>query len=65
MDPRTGYPAQGASSVSVVAPQTIDSEAWTKPYFINGSAWTAAHKRKDFQVFYCQDSKEQSCAWIP
>lgn len=64
MDPRTGYPAQGASSVSVVAPQTIDSEAWTKPYFINGRTWTAAHKRKDFQIFYCDDAKEPSCAWI-
>ena len=27
MDPRTGYPAQGTVSVSVVAPRTIDSEA--------------------------------------
>jgi len=64
MDPRTGYPAQGASSVSVIAPKTIDSEAWTKPYFINGRAWTSAHKPKDFQVFYCDDAKEPSCAWV-
>ena len=27
MDPRTGYPAQGTASVSVLAPRTIDSEA--------------------------------------
>ena len=33
MDPRTGYPAQGMLSVSVIAPSTLDSEAWTKPYF--------------------------------
>jgi thiamine biosynthesis lipoprotein len=33
MDPRTGYPAQGSVSVSVIAPRTIDSEAWAKPYF--------------------------------
>jgi len=32
MDPRTGYPAQGSVSVSVVAPRTIDSEAWAKPF---------------------------------
>src|SRR6185503_19367820 len=38
MDPRTGYPAQGASSVSVIAPRTLDSEAWAKPYFVNGRA---------------------------
>src|SRR5258706_5422841 len=52
MDPRTGYPAQGASSVSVVAPRTIDSEAWTKPYFINGRAWHAAHKPEGFHALY-------------
>ena len=44
MDPRTGYPAQGMLSVSVVAPRTIDSEAWAKPFFINGRQWAAKHK---------------------
>ena len=43
VDPRTGYPAQGTSAVSVLAPRTIDSEAWTKPFFINGRAWASAH----------------------
>ena len=65
MDPRTGYPAQGVSSVSVVAPRTIDSEAWAKPYFVNGRDWTAANKPKDFRVFFCGDTKETGCAWIP
>jgi thiamine biosynthesis lipoprotein len=65
MDPRTGYPAQGTSSVSVLAPRTIDSEAWTKPYFINGRAWTAAHKPKDFRVFFCDDAEHAVCTWIP
>ncbi len=37
MDPRTGYPARGTASVSVLAPRTIDSEVWAKPYFINGT----------------------------
>ena len=64
MDPRTGYPAQGTASVSVLAPRTIDSEAWAKPYFINGRAWTAAHKPEDFRVFFCEDTKEQACAWV-
>ncbi len=36
MDPRTGYPAQGMLSTSVIAPRTLDSEAWTKPYYILG-----------------------------
>jgi thiamine biosynthesis lipoprotein len=64
MDPRTGYPAQGAASVSVVAPCTIDSEVWAKPYFINGRAWTAANKPKGFRIFFCEDAKDQSCTWI-
>jgi thiamine biosynthesis lipoprotein len=64
MDPRTGYPAQGTSSVSVIAPRTIDSEAWTKPYFVNGRQWTMRHKPKEFSVFFCEDRTEQPCAWL-
>ena len=64
MDPRTGFPAQGALSVSVIAPRAIDSEAWTKPYFINGREWAAAHKPRDFRVFFCEDAWEASCAWL-
>jgi len=64
MDPRTGYPAQGTVSVSVVAPRTIDSEAWAKPYFVNGRQWTARNKPKDFRVYFCQDRMDQPCAWL-
>ena len=46
MDPRTGYPAPGSGSVSVIAPRTIDSEAWAKPYFINGLLWTRCTSRR-------------------
>lgn len=76
MDPRTGFPAQGTLSVSVIAPRTLDSEVWAKPYFINGRQWTALHKPRDFRVFFCpvdetngagSDPKkaEQTCAWLP
>ena len=64
IDPRTGYPARGASSVSVLASRALDSEAWTKPYFINGRAWTVAHRRPDHRVFYCDDARDTACAWI-
>jgi len=64
MDPRTGYPAQGTSSVSVIAPKTVDSEAWTKPYFINGRQWAVKHKPRDFRVFFCEDRTDQACAWL-
>ena len=62
MDPRTGYPAEGMLSVSVIAPRTLDSEAWTKPFFINGKAWAARNKPKEFRVFLCEDRMENSCA---
>uniref|UniRef100_Q01TE4 FAD:protein FMN transferase n=1 Tax=Solibacter usitatus (strain Ellin6076) TaxID=234267 RepID=Q01TE4_SOLUE len=65
MNPRTGYPAQGTSSVSVVAPRTIDGEVWAKPYFVLGRAWTAAHRPKDFKIFLCDDTSRHTCAWIP
>ena len=65
MDPRTGMPAQGALSVSIVSPSTLDSEVWAKPYFILGKAWAEAHKPKDFRVYYCEDKAEPSCVWLP
>jgi thiamine biosynthesis lipoprotein len=77
MDPRTGYPAQGMLSVSVIAPRTLESEAWTKPVFINGRQWTAQYlqgdaqkanpRMKNFRFFLCEDKKggsEQACAWL-
>lgn len=64
MDPRTGYPAPGMLSVSVVAPRTLDSEAWAKPYFINGRQWAARHKQPGFRAFFCEDRTEQPCAWL-
>ncbi|MGE5645561.1 MAG: FAD:protein FMN transferase [Acidobacteriota bacterium] len=64
MDPRTGFPATGVLSVSVITPSTLDSEAWTKPYFINGRQWAAKHKPQDFRVFICEDKTEQPCAWL-
>lgn len=64
MDPRTGYPSQGMLSASVVSPRTLDSEAWTKPYYINGRQWAAAHKQKNTRVFLCEDRSELACAWL-
>jgi thiamine biosynthesis lipoprotein len=64
MDPRTGYPAPGMLAVSVIAPRTLESEAWTKPFFINGRVWAAQHKPTGFRVFVCEDRGEQPCAWL-
>ena len=65
MDPRTGYPAQGTLAVSIMSPRTIDSEAWAKPYFVNGRQWTEKHKPAEFKVFFCEDKADQPCAWLP
>jgi thiamine biosynthesis lipoprotein len=65
MDPRTGYPAPGTASVSVLAPTAIDSEAWTKPYFVNGRNWTAAHRAPTHRVFFCEDVRPPACSWVP
>ncbi len=65
MDPRTGYPAEGMLSVSVVAPRTLDSEVWAKPYYILGRAWAEAHKPRYFRVLLCEDKPGAACAWLP
>jgi len=64
MDPRSGYPAAGMLSVSVIAPKTLDSEAWAKPYYILGRKWTAQHRNKNFRVFFCEDRTDTPCAWL-
>lgn len=72
MNPRTGYPAQGTLSVSVIAPRTLDSEAWTKPVFIMGRKWTEKHLPnnphfKGYRFFICEDKQggsQQPCAWL-
>ena len=61
MDPRSGYPAEGMLQVSVVAPNAIDSEAWTKPYFVLGRKWAERNRPNDFQVFLCEDRSENAC----
>jgi thiamine biosynthesis lipoprotein len=64
MDPRTGYPSMGMLAVSIVTPKTIDSEAWAKPYYILGRAWTQRHKPRNFRVFMCEDRSDVPCAWL-
>ncbi|MFN0103877.1 MAG: FAD:protein FMN transferase [Bryobacteraceae bacterium] len=64
MDPRTGYPAQGMYSVSVLAPRCIDSEAWTKPVYIQGRQWAAKHLPTGFRAYLCEDRGEAQCAWL-
>lgn len=64
IDPRTGRPAEGIRSATVVAPRAIDTEAWTKPYLLNGRAWSAAHRLKNSRIFLCEDKPSAECAWV-
>lgn len=64
VDPRRGVPAESAVQVTVISPRAIDSEVWAKPYFIQGSAWTAAHKPKSWRVLYCENAPGSPCSWI-
>lgn len=64
MDPRSGVPAESAVQVTVITPRAIDSEVWAKPYFIQGYAWTAAHKQKSWRVLYCENSPGAACSWV-
>lgn len=63
-DPRTGYPAEGVLSVSVVAPHTLQSEAWTKPFFIRGRSWSVKNKPEGLRVFLCEDGLDVACEWL-
>ena len=58
MDPRTGFPSQGMIQVSVITPRCIDSEAWTKPVYIQGRQWAANHLPKGFRAYVCEDKPE-------
>ena len=64
MDPRRGAPAEAAVQVTVLAPRAVESEVWAKPYFIQGGAWTEAHKPKSWRVLYCEDTPEAACFWV-
>lgn len=64
IDPRTGYPAAGTLSVSIVTAKALDSEAWAKPYYIQGRAWTEIHKLPEFRVYYCEDKPNTPGAWL-
>ena len=76
MDPRTGFPAQGIIQVSVITPRCIDSEAWTKPVYIQGRRWAANHLPKGFRAYVCEDGQpergpltvargeKEPCVWL-
>ena len=49
-------------TVSVLAPKTLDSEAWTKAFFVNGVEWSRRNRPADFFVFLCASGGV--CGWV-
>ena len=62
LDPRTGRPAGGVSAVSVIAPRTIDTEAWATALFVNGGEWARRHPVPKSRTFLC--SENGPCGWL-
>ncbi len=62
LDPRTGQPASGVAGVSVIAPRTIDTEAWSTALLVNGAAWARDHPIPGARVFLC--AEEGACGWL-
>ena len=62
LDPRTGRPADGVAAVSVIAPLTLDTEAWSTALFVNGAEWARAHRIPQGKVFLCADGG--ACGWL-
>ena len=62
MDPRTGMPAEGVLTVSVVSDHTIDSEAWATGLYVNGLQWARANKPAGMRVLLC--TSDTACGWV-
>jgi len=50
LDPRTGWPLQSMTQVSVVAPGALDGEVWAKACLLNGPGWAVEHRLREFRV---------------
>ncbi len=62
LDPRTGRPVTGMNAVSVIAPNTIDTEAWSTALFVNGAAWARRHGIPGARVYLCPE--DSACGWL-
>ena len=62
LDPRTGEPATGMETVSVIAPLTIETEAWSTALFVNGLEWARNHPIPGGRVFLCEENG--FCDWL-
>lgn len=66
LDPRTGYPARGLASVTVVADHAVDCDAWATAFFVMGadSARALARARDDLSVVLITDAESGGVIWV-
>ena len=60
LDPRTGWPAEGLLSVTVVTPRAVDADAWATALFVLGpaAARATAAARADLAVVLLEASAD-------
>jgi thiamine biosynthesis lipoprotein len=66
LDPRTGWPAEGVLSVTVVAPTAMEADAWGTALFAMGpdAARKLATQREDLAVAMITPGAERDTLWV-
>jgi thiamine biosynthesis lipoprotein len=66
LDPRTGRPAEGLISVTVVAPTGLMCDAWDTPLFVLGPAGARdmARRHSDFAAILVEPGTERDTVWV-
>jgi thiamine biosynthesis lipoprotein len=66
LDPRTGWPAEGLLSVTVVAPSAMEADAWGTALFAMGpaAAKALAGTRDDLAVAMITPGAERDTLWV-
>jgi thiamine biosynthesis lipoprotein len=65
LDPRTGWPAEGSASVTVVAPTGAKADALATAFFINGAGWGREYcaSRFDVGALFLEEGKDEPVAF--
>ena len=66
MDPRTGRPAEGLISVTVISRSAYTCDTWDTPLFVLGpaAARAKAHQRPDFAAILVQPGAGVDTVWV-
>ena len=66
LDPRTGWPAEGLISVTVVAPDAMTADAWSTALFAMGpqEALRAARAQVDVRALFVTPGVDRDTLWV-